>query len=46
MRILRKRGNIFIWAGVGMIAGPWALGKLGQVTGVSLGLPSIGGGGG
>jgi hypothetical protein len=45
MRILRKRGNIWIWGGVGMIAGPWALGQLRRITGVGLSLPSVGNGG-
>jgi hypothetical protein len=45
MRILRKRGNIFIWAGVGMIVGPAALNQVRRITGVGLSLPTVGGGG-
>lgn len=45
MRVFRKRGNIFIWAGVGMIVGPWTLNKLRDVSGIGLSLPSVGSGG-
>lgn len=30
----------------GMIVGPWLLGQLGSRTGVNIGLPTVGGGGG
>lgn len=41
------RSKIF-WGGAvaGTIAGPWALGKLRQVSGVGLSLPSVGSGNG
>jgi hypothetical protein len=43
-RVLRSRK---FWGGAvaGMIVGPWALGQLKRITGVSLGLPSVGGSG-
>ena len=43
MRILRKRGNIWVWGAVGMIAGPWALRTVRSATGVGVSLPSVGG---
>ena len=46
MRIFRKRGNIFIWAAVGMVVGPAALNTVRKATGVSLSLPTVGGNGG
>lgn len=45
MRILRKRGNIFIWGAVGMVVGPAVLGQVRRITGVGLSLPTVGGGG-
>lgn len=45
MRVLRKRGNIFIWAAVGMVAGPAVLSQVRRITGVGLSLPSVGNGG-
>lgn len=46
MRVLRKRGNVWIWGGVGMIVGPFVLGQLNRITGVSIGLPVVGSGNG
>lgn len=44
--IFRRKGNIWLWGGVGMIAGPWALNTLRNVTGVGIRLPTVGGNGG
>lgn len=46
MRVLRKRGNIWLWGAAGMIAGPFVLGQLNRITGVNIGLPVVGGGSG
>lgn len=46
MRRILKSKKFWGGAATGMIAGPFLLGKLQQITGVSLGLPTIGGGGG
>lgn len=45
-RIFTKRGNVWLWGGVGMVAGPWVLNTLRSVTGVGVNLPRIGGNGG
>jgi len=46
MRIFRKRGNIWIWGAIGMIAGPAVLSQTRRITGIGLSLPTVGGGGG
>lgn len=43
MRILRRRGNIWIAGAVGMIVGPWILNKGREVTGIGVSLPTVGG---
>lgn len=45
MRIPRFLRNKCFWGGAvaGMVAGPWALAKLGSVTGVGVKVPTVGG---
>jgi hypothetical protein len=47
MGIKRIVSNKYTWIGAvaGMIAGPWALGTVGRLTGVNVSLPRIRGNG-
>ena len=38
-------GVVLFWAAAGMVVGPWVLGTVRGLTGVSVGLPRVGGGG-